>query len=173
MQESVVQDVGEELPDSIRKRFGNLSIEKGCTEDGLVRLYQWDAISDCTMKECPAYKLCDIYARGKCRVMQKYMLSLVEVVYRNYADRLTEPLLYKIGMHLLPLYRQLCKMKIEELGVERVTVQTARGGVQAHPIYKEIRETIKLISLLWHDLQLPVSEMPAAPDKNLFRGSAR
>jgi hypothetical protein len=53
----------------------------------------------------------------------------------------------------MPLYKILCKLKIEEMGVVQA-VLPGKYGARANPVYKEIRETIKLIAYMWKSIGL-------------------
>ena len=68
------------------------------------------------------------------------------------------------GMHLMPMYRTLARLKIEELGVNNIITTSDTGRKQANPIYKEIRDTIKLIDSLWHSLGLTKFAVVDIPD---------
>ena len=76
------------------------------------------------------------------------------MIFNNFGEVLDEPTFYRVGMHLMPMYRTLCRLKIEELGVNHIITTSDTGRKQANPIYKEIRDTIKLIDSLWHSLGL-------------------
>ncbi|MCP3681909.1 MAG: hypothetical protein GY861_04390 [bacterium] len=83
------------------------------------------------------------------------------MIFKNFSDVLDEPMLYQIGIHLMPLYKNLCKLKIEELGVKQaVTMNTKSGRDQINPIYKEIREHIKIIQMMWRDIGLKGAQLP-------------
>ena len=66
-----------------------------------------------------------------------------------FRSQLTEPVLFKIGMHLVPQYKMLLKMKLAEMGIEGVIGVDLNGKPYIHPIYKEIRETIKCVNATW------------------------
>lgn len=95
--------------------------------------------------------------------MRAYISSVSDMIHRCYHDQLQadEQLLFRVGMHLIPLYKTLCKLKMEELGVTDPVFLTIRGDRKPDPVYREIRETIKLIMLCWKDLGLQGMEMGA------------
>jgi hypothetical protein len=118
-------------------------------------LFSWDVVPHCSDTNCPATKLCD-YPRdtGKCQVTASYLRAAAQTIFQNFSEVLDEPTLYRVGIHLMPAYRTLCRLKIEELGIARVISVSAQGKPTANPIFREIRETIKLIEMLWEKLGL-------------------
>ena len=66
-------------------------------------------------------------------------------------------------MHLMPLYKTLCKLKMEELAVTQPVFATIRGDRKADPVYREIRETMKIIMACWKDLGLSSMELGVGP----------
>lgn len=158
-----------ELPCAFKESAGTLHVTRGGIGKGRdrINLYAWDAIPMCQDEECPATSMCPYLREGRCRVGLTYMKAAVDVIIRNFASELDEPRLYQIGMHLLPLYRMLFKLKIEEIGVERA-VTSGRYGPKANPIYKEIRETIKLLMMAWKSLGLDPTKGSIVPKENIF-----
>lgn len=165
--------VREFLPHRLNVTIGRLGVGKGTSDDGNVYLYSWDAIQDCEGERCPAHEFCEFDQRGKCTVMRQYLKSVMTLIFRNFAEDLTEPHLYRIGMHLMPLYKMLCRMKIEEMAVRRVVTVDDKGKRAANPLYKEIRETIKLIEQTWKRLGLdPLMSLdPDFEDENFMDGN--
>jgi hypothetical protein len=86
-------------------------------------------------------------------VQVKYLESLYTSVLGTY-HYLDEAMLFKIGMQIIPLYVQLVKLQIVELSLTSPTYVSYKGTVMVHPIYKEIRETLKTIHIMWKDLDL-------------------
>lgn len=133
-------------------------------------LYIWDSTPDCTATKekmeaydlwqeypdeyapvhlCKAHKICTYKKVGKCATQVNYIKAIIKFVMENYGLTATESQFFQFGIHILPLYRMLCKMKVEELVVQDVVY--GEGVKKAHPIYREIRETMKLITQLWKD----------------------
>lgn len=144
------------VPEYMRRVQGELKIGKGSLDpsDGEVQLYQWDAVADCVEVNCPIFSLCPYEKKGKCMVELKYLKSVNVMLFKNFKDVIDEPTFFRIGMHLLPLYKSLCKMKMYELKVTDVVWEDANGKLKAEPIYKEIRDTIKLIEQVWRSTGL-------------------
>jgi hypothetical protein len=89
------------------------------------------------------------------------------MIHRCYREQLEqdETLLFKVGMHILPLYKTLCKLKMDELSTVHPIFVTHRGDRKADPVYKEIRETIKMINMAWKDIGLRKPSEPIEPVK--------
>ncbi len=149
-------------------------------------LIAWAAIEDCTAYEegelesiedptslakllagrCRIQHLCT-YKKStngktrKCGVQISYINAVSEMAHRCFRLQLQadEQLLFRFGMHLIPLYKTLCKLKMEELAVSNPVFLTMRGDRKADPIYREIRETVKLLMTCWKDLGLQGTEL--------------
>lgn len=141
--------------------LGNNRLNKGVLANGKI-FFAWDAIQDCNVDLCSASDKCGyIKTGGKCAVQVTYLKTFFESVVNTY-DHMTETELFKVGMHLVPLYSQLCRLKIEEMGTEQVAYFNDKGNRVINPIFKEIRETLKVIHLMWRDLQF-CPALPADP----------
>lgn len=116
---------------------------------GTSLFYAWDAVPECSAERCPAFANCIYDKKDKCKVIREGLKGLSFVLFRNFKEKMTEDQLWRIGMHLMPLYRMLLRLNIEELGVDRVIVEDMRGIRRINPLYKELRETIKTIDLTW------------------------
>jgi len=160
------------------KAIGSMVIPKGTAHEGEVKLFSWDAVQNCMNDRCPAYEECPYKKddQGKCEVQLVYLKSLTSMIMRNFPEA-SEAKLFRIGMHLIPLYKQLSKLQIEELGVHRIVTVTDRGNRAMNPLYKEIREHIRLIESMWHSIGLQVSvgdvpesatEMMKSADTNYY-----
>jgi len=153
-------------------KFGTLSISRG-QHKGEKALFSWDITMDCTDQACPANNFCEYERNGKCKAMTLYLKGVTNVVIGEHLDNLTEAQLFRIGMHLIPLYRTLVRMKIEELGVVRIIRADNAGKLAAHPIYKEMREQLKLIELMWKTIGLhDVACAVPLPDEGILLGKA-
>jgi len=124
-------------------------------------LYTWDYVQECT-ERCPAYEgtTChfnkDVRTNKRCKVMDMYLKGVADTVMLAYPkDEIIDPrTLWRVGMHLMPLYQMLGRMKIEEATFHTVIFTDDKGRRKANPIYKEIRETLKQIESAWRDLNL-------------------
>ena len=151
------------LPSNFDQLLGKITIRRGYLpvqdytgkELTKLALFSWDVVPPCNGELCPANHLCD-YTKdlGKCLVTSTYLRAAAQTIFQNFSEILDEPTLYRIGIHLMPAYRTLCRLKIEELGVTKVISISSQGKPTANPIYREIRETIKLVEFLWEKLGL-------------------
>ncbi len=140
------------IPSHMEQQMGNLKVSKGFVGEGenKLLLYSWDVVEECDRTVCPAARLCSYSPNSqKCPVMLQYLKSSVLILFRNYEETLDEVKLYKLGMHLLPLYRILFRLKLAEVGVRQVVNVNDKGAYSVHPIYREIRETIRTILMVW------------------------
>lgn len=148
-------------------KLGKMDIVKGIAKGGVVN-YAWDVVQKCSGVDCPAATTCpyigDLTTEDECKVMKRYMRSVSLVMYEAQRKEITSAQRYQIGMHVIPLYKTLCKMKIAELGVQDVTIITPRGTLQIHPIYKEMREIIKVIDQVWKSIGVKAPMKAPAPD---------
>jgi hypothetical protein len=141
---------------SYRQTSGKLVVSKGnFGGDREMKQYMFDACPNCRVDECPAADICDYETTKengtKCEFMKKYIGSIVDTIMRNMVVE-SEFQLYRIGMHLVPLYKNLCRLQIEEMGVRRVVQLTPKGSWQIHPIYNEIRQHISMIEKTWRSI---------------------
>ena len=120
-------------------------------DEGITEFY---AINECTMDRCPIFMHCKHLKRERqCQIQVKYLKAVTNIVLANVTTReLTSIQRMKIGFHLQPLYRALCRLKMEELSLRRPTQLTNTGARAMHPVYREIRETIKVITTVLKDL---------------------
>lgn len=125
----------------------------------------WDAISDCEMERCPAADMCP-YMKPitPCRIQKEYIEAFLAIVKSSLSEVMDEPLKFRMGMHLVPLYKGLCRMKIAELGAGDVVRTNDKGGLFVHPIYKEIRQQVDTIEKVWKNLGISELFFGAIPE---------
>ena len=175
-----------EVPKLVRRSIGNQSIDKGDIQ-GQLKYYAWDAVPSCSGAMCPAYTDCSFLrktevadlkekrAEGlevefpRCGIMRGYLESVTEIIFRNYAEELTESQLYRIGMGMIPQYRQLCRLQIEELGLHSILYQNPTGEPRIHPLLGAIREQISTVEKMWHSIGLhKLDEADAKKSTNVY-----
>ncbi len=175
-----------ELPLRLKRSIGTQSIEKGDVE-GQLMYYAWDALPSCTGRFCPAFTDCSFSRKmevadimeqrengvemelPKCGIMRGYLTTITQVIFRNYMEDLTEAQLYRIGMGLIPMYRQLCRLQIEELGLHSMLYTNDKGDPKIHPLNNAIREQIIAIERLWQTIGLnKLDEVEAAKIRNAY-----
>ena len=127
------------------KDIGDMSLYKGKLGD--VQMIMWDALPDCT-DECPIFDKCPYdYKRIKCEMRRRYLESVMTSLEKGVQKK-DEMSALTVGLMVAPLFTALISFKIFEHSLQhQVMLRT-----KVHPIYKEIRQTIKEISSLLKDL---------------------
>ena len=137
----------------------NAIIAKVPVKDKLYELVYWNAVQQCSPDNCSCIDLCSNPDRTKpCSVLSSYMSNVYEMMIRTYKGNLTEDTAYRIGMHLVPLYKILCRLKMQEFEETFVMVTNSKGDRKVNPIFEEIRKTILAIEKVWQNLGYIVSE---------------
>ena len=135
------------IPQNMRQ---SVIVTKGVTDDGL-QLVIWDYVERCRNKKCPISDKCTYGRTGKCMVQVKY-LNAVFAPLQEIIETVGDPIMMQmIGLHLVPLYHQLVKMKMVEMTVKDPVLDDAKGGKRTHPVYKEMRDIMKSIMMHWKD----------------------
>lgn len=132
-------------------KAGMLSLDKGDVR-GNVKMYAWDGIRECH-EGCPLIDECSYIHKGKCAAQVEYVQALYKAILSTYTY-LDESMLFKIGMELIPLYVQLSRLQIVELSLESPMTVDEKGREYVHPVYKEIRDTLKTIQVLWKGMDM-------------------
>lgn len=129
------------------KNTGSLSIHKG--KLGELAIKMWDVIPVCDAncplweEECPYDK-----SKTRCELRRQYIESVFSSL-SNAIENKDEMIMHRVGMLLMPLYTSLISIKLE-IHAKQGSMRSSRGGVD--PIYRELRETIKLIDSMLKDL---------------------
>ena len=151
-----------------------LSLRKGTIYDDEnpdfkpITLYSWDVVPFCQVTACPAYKLCHFNRndRLKCNAHVNYLKHVTQVlIFRN--PIIDDMLCFRIGSELMPLYSMLFVFFIEQVGLED-SFWIKNNKPYVHPVYKEIRETVKLIATLRQKIGIPDSLKINTNPKQLF-----
>jgi hypothetical protein len=132
------------------EKIGEMDIQKGNVREG-VTLFSWDIVQSC-QSNCPVYNRCQFEKGGKCLVQVDYLKAFYQTIFSTY-QFLDEVMTFKLGVQIVPLYMQLCRLQLLEMSITSVMVPTPQGE-KIHPVYKEIRETLKTIHIMWKDLEL-------------------
>ena len=109
------------------------------------QLIMFDTVRDCRGERCPIYHKCPYVKEGKCSVEVKYLDAILKSLLAIPGEKMTQPMLNKISLHLMPLFHQLIRFQIRAYSVEDVCYETVQGAIKVHPIFKEIRGTLKAI----------------------------
>lgn len=128
----------------------SIRIGKKPTQSKMVRFVVWNTLTPCRRDECPIFNDCPHEDKSSsCKVEQGYINSVAAMVYRNFRLRFTEDQFFFVGMHILPMYRHLCRFKIWEWAVRDVMYEDDKGKFHLNPIYREVREQVRAISAQW------------------------
>ena len=133
-------------------KIGALHLDKGLVRKD-VSMFAWDGVQTCDPTTCIVVDQCSYIKRGKCAVQMKYLEALYNAILGTY-KYMDDVMLFKIGMQIIPLYVQLVKMQMLELSLTSPIYTSEKGNILPHPVYKEIRETLKTIYTMWKDLDL-------------------
>lgn len=135
----------------------------------------WTAVQDCEQENCVSANVCPYLTdrARKCVVMMKYLKQVEKTVMDNLADGMDDFDLFKVGMQIIPLYKQLVRFKIIEMSLNsrHVSEMTKSGTTKIHSLFKEIREVIKTIDATWRDLGVGRKAQPERP--NIPEGANR
>jgi len=137
---------------TLKLKKGNLTEELG--------MVVWDYVKPCTKEECIIANHCPYWQNNDriftCKVEATYLKSAMEP-FQAMLEKSPDPFVMRwVGMHLIPLYHQLCKMEMYEIAVSdqsRVYADKA-GKLSIHPVYREIREINREIFGLWKNANL-------------------
>lgn len=138
-------------------KVGSLAISKGNLKN--VQINLWDKVNPCMGTKCKYAHLCP-YDRAEIppEEHKKDLLCLIESRYLDANLQTFMQLLEKIndsflmqwvGMHLIPLYYDLCQLKMEKLLIEDIIYEDAKGQKRIHPIFEEIRRVHREIFAIW------------------------
>lgn len=119
---------------------------------------RWDPAVLCD-ERCCIYQSCPYTKKGRCSLEQNYMNNVFGNLVnpdpkKGIADQLNDIELQRVGIHLIPLYHQLIKMKKEAFSVRNISHVNKQGSIKIHPVFAEIREIIRCISKEMKDLNI-------------------
>ena len=122
-------------------RFNQLYPTVG--QEGGRSVLRWDPAQLCG-EDCVIYEECPYVKKGKCSLEVNYMNNVFNNI-NKMNDMFTDIEMQRFGLHLVPLYHQLIRMKKEAYSLRRVSVSSKQGVVAIHPIFGEIREILRSI----------------------------
>ena len=147
----------------LMRRESNTAIQTIVSERSKLPMVVWSALADCDEK-CPLIGKCEKENDGeKCEVMKDYFSNIINSAIATHGSYMNDKIAVSIGMNIMPLYAQLFKFKLIEqsLGMNEMVRVNKKGDMSMHPLYKEMRECIKLIDGLWTRIGM----------KNFLKGS--
>lgn len=130
-----------------------------------VRMFCWDFAGSCS-EDCGIRERC-LYIKGlgistlelaaakktnTCLAQKKYLDLVYDTIVETMEDTLTTETSMQVGLEIMPLFGQLIKFKIKEASMDEVMLSDPKGRQYINPVYKEIRETIRLIHIAMKSL---------------------
>ncbi len=113
----------------------------------------WMPIPSCTPKKCSLKKMgkCKVKIAPECLVEKGYVDQVYSEILEDRIKGMTSDQKLAVGTMIIPLYHQLVKFKMMALVIDHDgdSIMHSKAGVRIHPIFREIRETMKAIDALW------------------------
>jgi len=139
-----------------RARIGELNLSKGSLNSD-IQINIWDKVKVCTGIHCKfallcPYKCSEQEPKGEaaCLIERKYLTANLEP-FMQLLERANDQFLMQwVGMHLIPLYYDLCQLKMEKLLIgDEIIYDDSKGQKRIHPIFEEIRKVHREIFAIW------------------------
>ena len=120
----------------------------------------WNSVPVCSPTDCACVNMCGRSEEGEpCTVVKAYISNAIDVMVDTFRNKLTPELSFKLGQHLIPLYSQLCKLKMAEFERGDVLVPgSAPGSTIINPLFSEIRKCISAIEKSWKALGVDIEK---------------
>ncbi len=105
----------------------------------------WDFVRNCTGDACCVSHLCDFKSKGPCRIEKDYLTAVLEP-YNKLLYEEADPVLNQwVGLHLIPLYHDLIRIKMGKVLHEEVLYKSMSGKVSVNPLLGELRAQLRAI----------------------------
>lgn len=105
----------------------------------------WDYIHFCTGESCKISHLCTYEHSGKCGIERDYLKSVLEPFNAILTEE-EDPILNQwLGLHLIPLYHDLIRIKKAKLIYDEVIMKEFGGGMKVNPLFGELRQQVRMI----------------------------
>ena len=138
---------------SFAVKFGTMHPLKGpvagSEEKGRIVIYSWDYVDVCMWEQCKAHDKCVFYIKrteptgGQCKVMHWFLKGVAVTFFNGQQTGID---VWRVGMHLMPLYRVYCKLLIAEVADPIAIYTDKQGRKQINPLYKQITDMADKIS---------------------------
>ena len=154
-------------------KLSKFNIGKGIV--GGHRFAVWDYIGPCQGDECVIHDVCTYKdakptsdrQTKKCGI-ERYYMSVVFKPFADLVDKLKDPFVMQwVGLHIIPLYHQLIKLKKFERSLASPIDISSKGDARIHPVLKEIRAVIADYKALitGQDEPEPITEKEPGPEE--------
>jgi len=108
-----------------------------------LKMTMFEAIPTCN-EGCPLYSECNYINENETCILQKrYISTIIDTLDKTVRKR-DDVAALKMGFMILPVFQQLISFKMTAYSLGN----NVMFGNKIHPVYKEIRETIKLANYL-------------------------
>lgn len=129
------------------------------------KLTGYQYVNKCDVQTCPISDACP-HAQSvvQCKLHKDYMTGITNGIQELIATGAVDKVQLSIVCHnILPLYNHLFKFQILEMAQDSPVIYGKQ--LYMHPVYKEIRNTVKTIYELWRGIgviksNVPMGEMP-------------
>ena len=105
----------------------------------------------CTKSECPIYNKCPYNCKTKTESIKcQFEVQIINQIYVDYmkgiGDMMTQGQMDVFGLTIMPLYIHLVRFQKWQTNITNMIYSDSKGVKRPHPVFKEIRETIKLLN---------------------------
>ncbi len=111
----------------------------------------WNNVMSCN-SDCVVCSSCEKYEKDtKCVKMAEYFNYILDSAINTYSSYMNQKIMVQIGLHLMPLYAHLFKLKLYEstVPISQLMTVNKKGTMRTHPVYKEIRDAVHAVDNLW------------------------
>jgi hypothetical protein len=149
------------------REYGMMKVNQRSLKDDTFPV--WTAVQDCEGSNCVSAHVCPYFSteiERKCAVMMKYLKQVEKMILDNLAPDMDDFDLFRVGMQIIPLYKQLARFKIIEMSITSrgISEMTKSGTTKIHSLFKEIREVVKVIDSTWRELGVGKKGQPEKPE---------
>ena len=105
----------------------------------------WDYVRNCIGEKCSISHMCDYPRDCKCGIEKAYLTAVLQP-YNELLIEAADPVLNQwLGIHLIPLYHDLIRIKMAKLQYDSVVLSGPMGRITVNPLLQELRLQITAI----------------------------
>lgn len=132
------------------RNIGTHELDKG--NMGGLQMIMFDAVPRCE-DTCVMYETCNYKNGVKCKLKKTYIEKILQNLDSAVAVK-DQTAVMQIGLMIVPLFMQLITFKIHAASLDDIML-----GTRIHPVYAEIRATIKDINLILRNMGVTQAKM--------------
>lgn len=106
----------------------------------------WNLPSICQGDLCPIYETCPHKDGDRCNTELIILSRIFDNIVECFTENPSDELVNQISCLVMPLYQILIKLYMTMYSVEEMFYFTNTGKQEIHPVYTEIRKTIRDIN---------------------------